>query len=280
MYPTFESWETACSMMRKENRRLKSYLQWYPFSQLCNNSWDYLASEGFYNYYIKDGAFLLCETTRFVTKGYIQKQGSSLRDSYLVSPVLYLFLLAYGIEYFKTYNEPRRQGLAFYAGDFSREQSNYQRSWQAYCNALKYDSNEFKYCLKTDISNFFGTLNVDLLVAKMEDCSSKDYLANDGFFFKALLLYCGNGNYPIIQNHPTLSFLATNVFLGDIDVRLTTKLESMSSVKSFNLIRYVDDMCIFFDVAEDSNLTTAKHEIIYRVFASKAGGNHRRMLRY
>lgn len=262
MYISFASWNIACQMIRQEGRRLSSYLQWYPFYRLSNSSWEKLMSEDYFKKYIEDGSFVLCESMRYTTKGYIQKQGSSLRDSYLVAPVLFLYLLAYGVEYNKTFVPPRSQGLILYAGNLERRQMDYQTSWQTYCKALKRLSTDYEYCLRTDISNFFGTINVDSLISKMQRYSDGNYTASDGFFLKAILLYCGNGKYPIIQNHPTLSFLATHVYLAEIDQRIQSKLRGITTIKSFELVRYVDDMCLFFNVSDDADLPSTKQAIV------------------
>ena len=166
MYVSLESWQAACQMVKQEGGRLKSYLQWYPFSQLNDASWEKLPSKDYYNRFIKDGSFVLCKSMRYITKGYIQKQGASLRDPHLVSPILYLYLLAYGIEYNQAFSQPRSCGLSFYAGSLDGRRMDYQKSWQAYCDVLKYDSAKFEYCLRTDVSNFFGTIDVDSLVFK------------------------------------------------------------------------------------------------------------------
>lgn len=261
MYVTLESWQSACQMIKQEGNRLESYLQWYPFSQLSESSWKVLTSESYFEKYIQDASFILCSSMRYVTKGYIQKQGSSLRDAYLTSPVLFLYLLAYGIEYSKQFVQPRSEGLSLYAGNLDECQMNYQRSWHAYCGALKYNSSSFEYCLRTDVSNFFGTINVDSLISKMQKYSFENYSATEGFFLKALLLYCGNGKYPTIQNHPTLSFLATDVYLAEVDQLFQERLRKMASVKSFELVRYVDDMCLFFNVEDGANLLSVKQAI-------------------
>lgn len=103
MHPTFESWLDACEMMRKESARFRSYIQWYPFAKLSKASWELLESESYFNRYIKDGACILSEHMRFRTRGYIQKQSATMRDSHLVAPVMYLYLLAVGVGYERIY---------------------------------------------------------------------------------------------------------------------------------------------------------------------------------
>lgn len=86
MHPSYEAWKDACDTMMRQKRRLTSYFQWYPFSVLSETNWEILSSETFFSTYIQDGAFLICYSMRFTTKGFIQKQGAAFRDSVLVSP--------------------------------------------------------------------------------------------------------------------------------------------------------------------------------------------------
>ncbi|MDO4183364.1 MAG: Abia family HEPN domain-containing protein, partial [Coriobacteriia bacterium] len=54
---------------------------------------------------------------------------------------------------------------------------------------------------------------------------------------------------------------ATKVYLADIDEQLTQKLEAMDGVASFRAIRYVDDLYVFFDIDEATDLLKAKYQI-------------------
>ena len=109
MHPSYEAWKDACDTMMKQKRRLTSYFQWYPFSVLSETDREILSSETFFSTYIQDGAFLICYSMRFTTKGFIQKQGAAFRDSVLVSPILFLYLLAFGIEYQRVFVDPRSE---------------------------------------------------------------------------------------------------------------------------------------------------------------------------
>lgn len=250
MHPSYKAWKDACNAMMCQKRRLKYYFQWYPFSVLSMTDWEILSSEAFFSTYIQDGAFLICHSMRFTTKGFVQKQGIAFRDSVLVSPVLFLYLLAYGIEYQSAFIDPRSEMVCEYAGDIAKNQAHYWRSYQRYRAHMRIAKGSYSYYLKTDIANFFGSINVDKLISKMQDCSSGSFSATDGLFLRALLLYCGEGKFPTIQNHTTLSFLATKVFLSDVDVGLSRNMQKNASVDSFKLVRYVDDLFIFFDVKD------------------------------
>lgn len=262
MHPSYKAWKDACSIMERQGRRLKCYFQWYPFSILTESSWGVLSSEAFYSTYIQDGAFLICSSMRFTTRGFVQKQGVAFRDSVLVSPVLFLYLLAFGIEYQSAFIDPRMGMACEYAGDLANEQAQYNFSYQRYCTNKRVAKGSYSYFIKTDIASFFGSINVDRLISKMQDYSNGSFSATDGLFLRALLLFCGEGRFPTIQNHPALSFLATKVYLSDIDYELSESLQENASLDSFNLVRYVDDLFIFYNVKTGKSPFQVKEEIL------------------
>lgn len=262
MHPSFESWRLACVLVQKERSRLDKYLQWYPFSNLSKDDWESIKAEGFYSTYIKDGSFILVESMRFVTKGYMQKQGVTLRTSTLVAPVLFLYLLAFGLEYVRVFEDPRNEGVCLYSGNLKQEWIHYRKSYQAFVESKQFCSEKYEHCIKTDITNFFGSINVDMLLTEMQNCSDGQFSSTDALFIRALLLYCGNGGFPTIQNHPALSFLATQVYLSGIDVSLYKRLSHINGIRSFELVRYVDDLFIFFSLDAESDLITVSHAIV------------------
>lgn len=262
MHPSFESWRLACDLVQIERSRLDKYLQWYPFSKLSKDDWGTIKANSFYSAYIKDGSFILIENMRFITRGYMQKQGVTLRASTLVAPILFLYLLAFGLEYVQVFNDPRNKGVCLYSGDLKQKWIHYRKSYQAFTEAKQYCSEEYEHCIKTDITNFFESINVDALLAEMQARSDGQFSSTDTLFIRGLLLYCGKGRFPTIQNHPTLSFLATQVYLSSIDVSLHERLSLINGIISFELIRYVDDLFIFFNLEDESDLITVSHSIV------------------
>ena len=262
MHPSFESWQLACVLVKKERPRLDKYLQWYPFSNLSQDDWKSIESEDFYSTYIEDGSFILVESMRFITKGYMQKQGVTLRASTLVAPILYLYLLAFGLEYVRVFEDPRNEGVCLYSGDLEQKWIHYRKSYQAFVESKQFCSEKYEHCIKTDITNFFGSINVDTLLTEMQNRSAGHFSSTDALFIRGLLLYCGKGGFPTIQNHPTLSFLATQVYLSSIDASLCERLSRINGISSFELVRYVDDLFIFFNLKNESNLMAVSHSIV------------------
>ena len=72
---------------------------------------------------------------------------------------------------------------------------------------------------------------------------------------KELLLYCGNGDYPIIENSMASSYMATVVYLDEIDTELHEFIQtSVKDIIDFRIIRYVDDMYILFHQIKNSKI--------------------------
>lgn len=247
MKVSYGSWCKACGMVRREKPRLRSYLQWYPFFAMNVDRWDHIESEQFYSTFIEDGSFILCKSMRFLQDGLVQKKGHAFRDTMLVSPVMYLYLLAFAVEYYAVFSSPCAADNTFYSGDVARERLHYRGSYRSYCQALELSSREYRWCVKTDISHFFGSINVDCLISDMERMSNEALSLSDAQFVRGLLLYCGKGGFPTIQNHAGLSFLATVVYLCEVDEALSRKLRVLLGDGGFRLVRYVDDLYVFYN---------------------------------
>lgn len=262
MHPSLDSWRRACRLMQKENKRFTMYLQWYPFSNLSQEDWKTLKTERFYSTYIQDGSFILVDSMRYVTNGYLQKQGATFRPSVIVAPVLFLYLLAFGLEYARVFSDTRKGGICLYSGNLEKGQTHYRESYQKYIRERDALAGKYAHCIKTDITGFYQSINVDALLSEMQALSKNEFSSTDSLFIRGLLLYCGKGGFPTIQNHPTLSFLATRVYLNDIDNDLWKLLKEIKPIHSFDLIRYVDDLYIFFNLQDEDDLFAASNTII------------------
>lgn len=81
--------------------------------------------------------------------------------------------------------------------------------------------------------------------------------------------YCGNGKYPLVQNSVSSSFLATRVYLDDIDVNLGKFINNLPNIQDYKLIRYVDDLYIWLkpksnDVNQDYNDIRSEYSSLLR----------------
>lgn len=168
-----------------------------------------------------------------------------------MSPVIYLYLLAFSIEYERVFSPGFKNDATFYSGDIARRRLHYRKSYRAYCQALKMCSSEYKWCVKTDLAHFYESISVDGLVTSMIKLSGDGMALPEAQFFRSLLLYCGKRGFPIIQNHAGLSFLATEVYLNDVDESFSKRMAHMYRVSDFRMVRYVDDLYIFFNASDE-----------------------------
>ena len=247
---TYETWKSTCQMFFDLGKGTKAaYLQWFPFTKITSEDHNTIISEQFYDKYIKTGAFSLFPSAMYRSENYIQKGDGSFRDSSLLSPVLYLILQALGKEISLVYSQQRGiQTEVFYAGNYSEMRPNYKQDYDEFFKTINTYIDDSQYFIKTDLSSFFSSINVDLLVNRIDNicnsstvCFSQTQLS----ILKELLLYCGGGRFPLVENSIASSFLATVVYLDEIDSRLASFIDSHVKIfDNFRMVRYVDDMYI------------------------------------
>lgn len=77
-------------------------------------------------------------------------------------------------------------------------------------------------------------------------------------------MFCGNGFYPLIENSMASSYLATIIYLDEIDTRLNEFIETkVKGISEFHMVRYVDDLYILFSsTKEEKELNHIYNEII------------------
>lgn len=247
---TYDTWKKTCQMYFDLGKGTKAaYLQWFPFTKLSSEDQGTIASECFYDRYIKSGAFVLFPPAMHRSENYIQKGDGSFRDSSLLSPILYLILQALGKEISLTYLPQRDNRIeVFYAGNYDEMRPNYKQDYDDFFKVINANINDSQYFIKTDLSNFFSNINVDFLVNRIDRfCNNRSVRFSQAqlSIIKELLLYCGGGKFPLIENSIASSFLATVVYLDEIDSRLASFIDAHISIfNSYKIVRYVDDMYI------------------------------------
>ena len=72
---TYDTWKNTCQMYFDLGKGTKAaYLQWFPFTKISSDDQDTIASEAFYNRYIKSGAFVLFPAAMHRSENFIQKK--------------------------------------------------------------------------------------------------------------------------------------------------------------------------------------------------------------
>lgn len=249
---TYENWKYTCDMYFSLPEGVKKvYLQWFPFCKLSEEDRNEIAGFSFFNKYIKTGGFVFFPSVMSCTDNYIQKSDGSFRDSSLVSPLLYLVIQSLGKTIYDYYIPKRTMEIdAYYAGSFQHSRARYTKDYDDFYKAVNAWSENHSYFIKTDITSFYGNIKVDRLVDQIDSvCNAKviNFSQTQLMLFKELLLYCGNGRFPLVENSVALSFLATIIYLDTIDCRLHSFIsDKITDIESFKMIRYVDDLYILF----------------------------------
>jgi hypothetical protein len=250
----YEAWKNVCSAYFKLNENTKkAYLQFFPLTKISKTEEENLKSESFFKNYIKDLTFVIVEECFFRTNNFLQKGDGSFRDSSLVSPILFLVLQILGYKIYNLYEQERNENIeVYYAGNYNEMDVMYKKSYDEFYNSINSKKNDFDYYLKTDLSNFFSNINVNILVEKIDkNCNKKGNKitinSSELKVLKDILEYAGFGKFPTIENSVATSFLATYVYLDEIDNYIYEYISKNKNEDSFKMIRYVDDLYILFN---------------------------------
>ena len=250
----FSTWVNICSAYRAlGNGTKKVSLQWFPFTKMSEDDWDYLIDRGFFNTYIKNGTFVLFDNLMHQSENYIQKSDGSFRDASLVSPILYLVLQSAGNEIASKYKSRRSLDISvYYSGNYNEELSvKYKREYDDFFKEINTYQADYEYYIKTDITSFFSNINIDKLIDRIDCiCNNENTVFSQTRLqlYKKLLEYSGSGRFPLIENSIMSSFLATVVYLDQVDCDLYCYIkQKMTSITAFKMIRYVDDLYILLN---------------------------------
>lgn len=268
---SINQWREICNMYIKPPSAniniLSSYLQWYPYFRISNNyDKQHIISKEFFNKYIKNGNCLLYPSVTFKDKNYILKSDGTFRNATLLSPLLYLLLQCIGKTIFEKYSSSRPDDIVvFYGGDYQSGDAHYKSSYHNFYNAVNDASSEYRYYIKTDIKDFYDNINLDLLLSIIDskiNTPNQQISPSQLYLYKRFFSYCGDGRFPLVENSICSSYLSTIIYLEEIDIVLFAYLSSKlkSTINRFKMIRYVDDLYIFFDSNE--SFTTIKKESI------------------
>lgn len=190
------------------------------------------------------------------SENFLQKGDGSFRDSSLLSPILYLVLQAIGKEISNYYQAERNVSIAaFFAGNHEHMRAKYKQDYDDFYKLINAYISDCQYFIKTDLTNFFPNINLDILINRIDKrCNIEDihFTPTQLKMINELLLYCGTGKFPTIENSIASSYLATIVYADEIDNRIYQFIdEKINSINDFKIIRYVDDMYILINSPHD-----------------------------
>lgn len=268
---SYDSWSIVCEryLYKLKEGQMKCYIQFYPFLKLSHEDKEYIKSREFFEKYIKNFSCVLYDATLEKSDNFLQKKDGSFRNSTLISPILFLIIEAIGQEIFQHYLDNRKQNIeVFYAGDLKLNDATYKRSYDNFTKLINMEINNYNYYIKTDIQNFFDNININYLM-NMIDKNCNHFSNVNLKIFKELLLYCGNDKFPIVENSSALSYIATVIYLNDVDNKLYDFIQNnIQNIESFKIIRYVDDMYILFESSSSYNELQASYNYILDEYSS------------
>lgn len=249
---SYETWKDVCNMyLFLSDRKQKASLQWFPFSRLSDEEKANISGRDFFDKYIQTGGFVLFPEVMRHSENYIQKGDGSFRNAVLLSPILYLVLQSIGKEISLRYDSERPECIGvYYAGNYEKSRPSYKKDYDDFFKAVNAGKEHYQYYIKTDVTDFFVNINVNVLMDRINYVCNKDQQTisqTQLFILKELLSYCGNGYYPLIENSMASSYMATEVYFDQIDCELYDFLNNkVPDIYDFQMIRYVDDLYILF----------------------------------
>lgn len=271
---SYATWREICKMyflIPEETQ--KAYLQWFPFSKLTEKDKETIVSQVFFEKYIHYGGFVFFAPVMRHSDNFIQKGDGSFRNSKLISPILYLVLQSIGKEISNRYipNRPRNIGV-YFAGNYYLDRPEYKKDYDNFYKAINAGREKYQYFIKTDVSNFFSSINVNELVAQIESVCNKTKQTisqTQLLIVKELLLFCGDGYFPLVENSMASSYLATVVYLDKVDCKLYDFITSkVPDITEFQMIRYVDDLYILFSSDKERTDLIHVYNLIVREYSS------------
>lgn len=264
----YETWQNVCNMYFKtRNIYLTNYLQSYPFSKVFLKEKNLIISKSFYEKYIKSGNFIFYKSIMNVSDNFIQRSDGSFRDCTLISPIMFLVLQSIGKEIHDKYTMVRQKDISvYYAGNYDKNRAFYKKDYDEFYKQLNLESEDFEYFIKTDISNFFSNININILIEQIDkicNCDNVSISQTDLILYREFLKYIGRDKFPTVEASVALSYLATIVYLDEIDKKLYQFIRDIISLRNFKIIRYVDDCYILFSSEEpNDNVHGIYNEII------------------
>ena len=249
---TFDVWKSICHMYSTLPKKYcKAYIQWFPFSLLSSGDWEFISSKDFFTKYIQNGAFVFSPQIMYQSDNYMLKSDGSFREASLLSPILYLILQSIGKNIFGVYSPMRPNDVSvYYSGSYSSDRPYYKKDYDAFYKDINSFSDTYEYFIKTDVQNFFSNINLDILISHIDSiCNNKQVVFSQAQLqmYKEFLLYCGKRKFPLVENSIASSYLATVVYLDEVDCKISEYITNKIPVFSkFKMFRYVDDLYICF----------------------------------
>ena len=271
---SYDTWKEICDMYFSLHIRThKAYLQWFPFSKLSDKDKAEITGVDFFFFFFKTGGFVLFPEVMRHSENFIQKSDGTFRNASLVSPIYYLVLQSIGKEISVRYASKRPVDVGvYYAGNYELNRPRYKQEYDDFFKAINAGAEQYQYFVKTDITSFFSNINVNELIDGINEVCNKvtqTVSQTQLLLLKELLLYSGDGYYPLIENSMASSYMATVIYLDAIDCELYDFIRTkVDDISSFQMIRYVDDLYILFSSDKPLDQLTPVYNTVRNAYSS------------
>lgn len=256
----YETWKKTCTLVREYSIKYgKFYFQLYPI-KYCNN-YNIITTKEFFQNNILNGRFLTEETNYNICENYEIKKDGTFRNKVLISPILYIYYTVLVMEISQKYKQKRNDDISVrYAGNYAKEELHYKNQYYEFISELQELSNKYDTYLKLDIKDFFEKIDINKMAVLLKNSISIN--EKEQMQFKELISFIGNKKFPQIDAGIASSYLATIVYLDIIDNRYYRQIKNILKTEDFKMIRYVDDLYIFFN-SGDLQLNKIENRLTY-----------------
>ena len=222
----------------------KFYFQLYPIKYSKN--YDHIMQLDYFKDNILNGRFLTEENNYNICENYEIKDDGTFRNKVLIPPILYIYYNAMVMEISKVYKMKRNSRISVrYAGNYKDKQLHYKEQYYQFIKELEEQSLKYDTFFKIDIKDFYESININKMTMLLKNSIAIN--EKEQMYFKEFINFIGNNRFPQIDGGIPSSYLATIVYLDIVDNRYYKIIKDILNTENFKMVRYVDDLYIFFD---------------------------------
>lgn len=230
------------------------YIQLYPFSKLSYKEIEYIKSKDYFDEYINNGKWATIYPNYDKCSHYYMKDDGSFRNVFIVSPIIYIIIHCFSLkvsDYYK--NKENFDKMIFYQGNIEEGKIYYAESYDKFVKYINFRKIDFKYFIKFDIKDFYNSINRDKLFNSILNIEELKEKKDEIELIKKLLLTIGERKFPTVEFSTGLSYLASIVYLDDLEDEFINYIRQNNEITNFHIVRYVDDTYILFNINKDKN---------------------------
>ena len=241
----YETWKEICELIKEYSKKFgKFYFQLYPIKYSKN--YDHIMQLDYFKDNILNGRFLTEENNYNICENYEIKDDGTFRNKVLIPPILYIYYNAMVMEISKVYKMKRNSRISVrYAGNYKDKQLHYKEQYYQFIKELEEQSLKYDTFFKIDIKDFYESININKMTMLLKNSIAIN--EKEQMYFKEFINFIGNNRFPQIDGGIPSSYLATIVYLDIVDNRYYKIIKDILNTENFKMVRYVDDLYIFFD---------------------------------